>query len=163
MVVFKMSDRLKDHIREQTDDFLTPEEKKEKERLFSFVDVFWEYSMYLIALSLTIFALLVWHFSLSTVLSNERISSVLDTPCFFTLLLLGVIFLSLGFSVREMRMEKEMESEHEKEKEKLPGPQFQHDISLESLSFENERERRIFEKFLYISSEGGKKNERTKN
>lgn len=121
----------------------------------SWATTIWEYSMYAIAGVLFVFGLMIWQYSLATVLSNQRIPSILDAPCFFTFLLLGVIFLALGFSVRELEIEEAEESEKETGKASTTGdsPPVSHlpihdDISLRDLDFENEREKRVFEKLL---------------
>jgi len=134
-------------------DDLVGREPEETAPSSSWATTIWEYSMYAIAGVLFVFGLMIWQYSLATVLSNQRIPSILDAPCFFTFLLLGVIFLALGFSVREIEEAEEREKETRKASTTRDSPQVSHlpihdDISLRNLDFENERERRVFEKLL---------------
>ena len=148
------SPRTQDHNDTRSDD-LIGREPEEKEPSSGWANTVWEFSMYAIAGTLFVFGLMIWHYSLASVLSNQRIPSILDAPCFFTFLLLGVIFLALGFSVRELEMEEAEESEHEKEKAATTKARTLHshlpihdDISLRDLDFESEREKRVFEELL---------------
>jgi len=131
-------------------------------------NIVWQYSMYAVAAVLFVFALAVWRFSLATLLSNQRVPPILDAPCLFTFLLLGVIFLALGFSVRELELEEAEERERERggqekqvqetEGKSSPGqpplPQTRprlpiHDeIALKDLELEDGLEKRVFEKLL---------------
>ena len=121
----------------------------------------WQYSMHVIAIVLMIFGIFIWHFSLSTVLSNKRVPAILDAPCLFSFLLLGVIFLALGFSVQELHLEEgEERKDQRKEKYQKPSSSSQgsqlpiHDhISLEELDFVSRQEKMVFEKLLKENEE----------
>lgn len=128
-------------------------------------NLLWEYSMYMTAGGLFCFAFLIWEFSLGTILSNSQVPTILDQPCFFGFLLLGLIFLALGFSVKELEME---ESEEGDKGESCGDGVMVHnhclpihdDIPFKRLEFANGKERDVFQRLFDEQDEAESKEDR---
>ncbi len=127
----------------------------------------WEYSMYVVSVFLAVFGLMVWHFSLPTLLSNQRIPDILQEPCYFSFFLLAVIFFAIGLSVREMEGEGggklqngpgtlRQRTPSSTQVERLP---IHDDIKLDDLSFKNSREEGVFRHLFEEQEDGVEKGE----